>query len=661
MTVRYLWKVLEEAGCAATVGSRDFISTPRKVLAVDLSIWISEALSSTAMCTFHSNPAVHLVVQRTVALLKIGVKLVAVLEGKGFQNDDHIVEDQLSDGTNGIRFFAACRSCAEVLSLFGVPVLHAEKKGEALCALLNEQGLVDGVISNDGDCFLYGARNVYTNLTIDSLDQGTIIRYDSSALFAIPSLVEDQVDKERTNLDRKISLSRKDLIAFAILTGSDECSGVPYVGVKKAVKFIYLLKQIYPHSSADAALGEIERWSKTMNDDKTSDDKSVLDTCMNEGINKIENDRAQFSSQEPYALSSAETKFLNSIREKMEGSDACSHVRRILREYLSANNNIIPDGTNLLQKYPKFDELMASPIVMKGKSIENSRDYLQKIVLGLSARLLVLQTNDINGQRKPYYRSFPCHAEVVKPRQIIRQCQHKGYPCYEILWHRGILEFSTLEWQHAFFKAYPALVHAFNETERWGKQQEMKTYRLKIFLGSQYDQNYQTKYADKRKIELALNLPRPRNRKRKRDFRDKVNTESNHLKSSTEAVDSSEDTTFLTTSIRPAMSVMVSKSAGNDLYPRSDFVTPKTSRYIPEDKENNTFDVQAYFENDLITPSNSTNRPHVHDYRVMETVNGGEYDNETSNQIYPHLDDDHVIYCEMGGLSIRISPVRIHP
>jgi len=42
------------------------------------------------------------------------------------------------------------RQCCDL----GVPVIRANAKAEALCALLDSLGLVDGVISNDGDCFL---------------------------------------------------------------------------------------------------------------------------------------------------------------------------------------------------------------------------------------------------------------------------------------------------------------------------------------------------------------------------------------------------------------------------------------------------------------------------------------------------------------------------
>lgn len=48
-----------------------------------------------------------------------------------------------------------------VCVLQGVPVVQAPGEGEAMCAALNQQGLVDGCATLDGDVLLFGARTVY--------------------------------------------------------------------------------------------------------------------------------------------------------------------------------------------------------------------------------------------------------------------------------------------------------------------------------------------------------------------------------------------------------------------------------------------------------------------------------------------------------------------
>lgn len=45
--------------------------------------------------------------------------------------------------------------------MFGVPYIIAPQEAEAQCAWLDANGLVDGVVTDDNDAFLFGARRVY--------------------------------------------------------------------------------------------------------------------------------------------------------------------------------------------------------------------------------------------------------------------------------------------------------------------------------------------------------------------------------------------------------------------------------------------------------------------------------------------------------------------
>uniref|UniRef100_A0A7S1XGI8 XPG N-terminal domain-containing protein n=1 Tax=Compsopogon caeruleus TaxID=31354 RepID=A0A7S1XGI8_9RHOD len=51
-----------------------------------------------------------------------------------------------------------------LLDLFGIPYLEAPQEAEAQCAFLNLAGLVDGVITDDGDALLFGAQQVLRNV-----------------------------------------------------------------------------------------------------------------------------------------------------------------------------------------------------------------------------------------------------------------------------------------------------------------------------------------------------------------------------------------------------------------------------------------------------------------------------------------------------------------
>jgi hypothetical protein len=64
------------------------------------------------------------------------------------------------------------REVQELLQLFGLPFLIAPTEAEAQAAWLDAAGLVDGVVTDDNDAFLFGARRVYRNLFEDKKVRG---------------------------------------------------------------------------------------------------------------------------------------------------------------------------------------------------------------------------------------------------------------------------------------------------------------------------------------------------------------------------------------------------------------------------------------------------------------------------------------------------------
>lgn len=234
MGVHDLWSILEPVRKSVPL-----YSLSGKTLAVDLSLWVCEALNVQAMMGRVTKPHLRNLFFRVSSLTLMGVKLVFVMEGEapkikaetmskrtqgrlgGFQKS---AAPKSTTNTSRGRFNAVLRECAEMLDYMGVPWVTAAGEAEAMCAYLDSQGLVDGCITNDGDAFLYGARTVYRNFNMNSKDP--------------------QVDCYQTSeVQRELHLSRENLVGLAIFLGCDYIpKGIPGVGKEQALRLLHTLK-----------------------------------------------------------------------------------------------------------------------------------------------------------------------------------------------------------------------------------------------------------------------------------------------------------------------------------------------------------------------------------------------------------------------------------
>jgi 5'-3' exonuclease len=105
----------------------------------------------------------------------------------------------------------------QLLQLFGIPYIEAPSEAEAQCAVLESLGLVDGIVTEDSDVFVFGGKTVYKNI------------------------FEEQKYAEVYNAadaEREMKLGRNSMVALAMLLGGDYTEGAKGVGIVNAMEVL---------------------------------------------------------------------------------------------------------------------------------------------------------------------------------------------------------------------------------------------------------------------------------------------------------------------------------------------------------------------------------------------------------------------------------------
>lgn len=522
MTVSSLWKALDNAGSGRCVGAEDIMdpshakkranpwtyqqvaaSTKPPALAVDLSIWICEGLTSEALKSNHVNPALHLVYTRILKLLNMGIKVVAVIEGKRRLRRKTQENNTFRKRRSGSAFWTICQACERLLDLMGVPAVRAKAEGEALCALLNQRGIVDGVISNDGDCLLFGAKVVYTKFSIERMTQSSVMRYESTSLKGLVETSSKQKESETPKATcRPINLSRHDLISFAVLTGSDLAGdGLANIGHQKALRFIHKCQQDSPMSKSTASMDELTSWAKAAalvvrNDvclpveEQAQQKKSKrCSVCLHPGNKTMHQRRGcpccGTSPGEPCLPVTKLDRFRKSVRRKALSMRPQFDPKFVLEAYMNPNDNQLPlvllgqTSQSLAMKRPRLAELLNSDLLVKGFSRTQNAEFIKHTL----SRVLVRA--ELHKAPSSVRVSSKLHLsrEQPVPLAITRRLVRNQIKCFEIKWRveatvtdsHGIgidgHEFSTWEKEKLVAVKYPKLVEAFQDLEREGQKQ----------------------------------------------------------------------------------------------------------------------------------------------------------------------------------------------
>ncbi|ORY87818.1 hypothetical protein BCR37DRAFT_353645 [Protomyces lactucae-debilis] len=132
------------------------------------------------------------------------------------------------------------QECQALLAHFGIPYMTAPTEAEAQCATLLQLDLVDGIVTDDSDVFLFGGTRVYKNMFNDAKTVECFILQD---------------------LEREFRLDRQQLINLAYLLGSDYTEGIKKVGPVTAVELLAEFRTSEESDATeDACLTAFSEW-----------------------------------------------------------------------------------------------------------------------------------------------------------------------------------------------------------------------------------------------------------------------------------------------------------------------------------------------------------------------------------------------------------------
>ncbi|CAH1118282.1 unnamed protein product [Phaedon cochleariae] len=440
-----------------------------KTVAIDLSCWICEAQN---IAEYQVQPRMYLrnLYFRACYLLLIQVNPVFILEGKAPElKYDTIAarnavqfkgakpkSDNIRTGKDRTRFNFVLKQCEEMLGHMGLACITGKGEAESLCAYLNDEGLVDGCISQDSDCFAYGAKIVYRNFSIAS--QGA---YTASG---------GAVDIYDINKAcHSMNFGRNKIIAMALLCGCDYNDGVLGVGKESVFK-------LFEKLSDEETLDRLRSWRK--NDEMYEkfenqvSDKNICTSCGHRGKLQAHNRNGcnicgTISGCDPFKFKEERMRIKNELNIRSRAlQDPNFPDENLINEFLVKKDNV----SKLDLKWRQPD--LVAFVHFSAKFLQWEELYAFEKMLPILTRWQclnydALENKNIKGK--------------LFPKRIKKVRNPKGIPSYEIVWFdkneyfKGLVPedqiqeeqadvekiWSTIEPQILVDKAYPKLVEDF--------------------------------------------------------------------------------------------------------------------------------------------------------------------------------------------------------
>ncbi|XP_030768184.1 flap endonuclease GEN [Sitophilus oryzae] len=464
MGIKNLWTVL-----APYCDRKPLYELQGKTVAVDLSCWICEAQNITE---YQVQPRMYLrnLYFRACYLLLIDVNPVFVLEGKApelkygtISARNNIQFKGAKPKTNGVktgkgrtRFNFVLQQCEEMLRCMGVKCVKGKGEAESLCAVLNEDGLVDGCISQDSDCFAYGAQVVYRNFSISS--QGSYSASGGSV---------DIYDLQK--VCQNINFGRNKIIVMALLLGCDYADGVHGVGKDSVMK-------LFENIPDKDILNRIKSWRDNRDlynqYESQVNDKSLCTTCGHTGKKYYHTKNGCSLCRTTKGCNSLDSnserlmlKYELNVRSKAL-EDPNFPNEELINEFLTRKDDV----TELNTKWNRPD--VAKFVKFASKFLQWEEHYAFDKIFPMLTRWQC--------KNPEYVKSLSDFKGIVTPDKIKKIRNPRGIPSYEIIWvdttdsFKNLIPeeqktecdleklFVTIEPQVLVNVAYPDLVEAFN-------------------------------------------------------------------------------------------------------------------------------------------------------------------------------------------------------
>ncbi|CAK1548486.1 unnamed protein product [Leptosia nina] len=413
MGIKGLWTVM-----APYCEKKSLHEIRGETVAVDLAGWVCDSQNVT---DYYIQPKLYLrnLFFRTAYLLLADINPIFVLEGDAPELKRDVMAARNAIQFRGAapksqtnktqapsvsrkRFKGVLKECETLLKSIGVRCVKGSGEAEATCARLNSKGLVDAVVSQDSDCFAYGARRVYRNFSVSSSAgggamQGSVDAYDANKMF------------------ESIGFGRKKMIALALLCGCDYGVGACGTSINTVLTLLHSIPD-------DDVIPRLLSWVTNPNDyvelERWVSQPGRCDRCGHVGRTHLKNGCPICATHRGCNDLGHKAKVADSKRELSLRSRALScgmpfPEPKVMKEFLDATADDID-----------LDAAIPQPsLIQFVKIMTNKLDWTERYCI---EKFLPVLT------KWHLQSSVPCR--TIRPIEIKKKRNPRGVPSYEVVW-----------------------------------------------------------------------------------------------------------------------------------------------------------------------------------------------------------------------------------